>query len=675
MCLWCYHHILEEANKESLPARCPNCRSDYDQNKIQMQHIDAAALEEEKRKLREKDRSKGTALTPGLRSRGHLANMRVVQQNLVYAVGIPLEICTEEILRGNDFFGSFGKAVKISVNRSNQYASALAKHGPTGSAYVTFKRSEDALRCIKALDGAAWAGKPIKACFGTTKYCNAFLKGVPCNNPDCLYLHELADDDDCLTKEEVAAGLLPARFLAMGATNTFKPRLTIHQIPNAQTAAAQAAAAAAAAAGHSQAQITAAAAAAGGISRPVGMPQRPSSGLFLEAHSPTNQHDTASMNNDNAPSIVAPLGTTASWAAVSAAQSMPPPPPPPPPAVPSPANVVEWPELAGVSGMSAAQADDSSSYGRVEIPTTMAEQLAKAHTAPKQTARAQPAKKLLPLASPAKLKPLTRAPSLGRPASPSRDQSIVAGIQKLSVNGETGDLLAPGATRLAPPPGFPAASASLQPVKKVAPPPGFGRPSSPVCQHNSSDSISGFANGGSYYISSENGGVAPNSLTSQCSSSSSNNPNSNSSSSTNNNNHGIGGSRRERSRFAFAQEEGGSYGGSFSHDEGQRRVSQDPSAFLRSIFPGVNVNVTSGAAAERQQQSYSRSALIDSTPPLQHHLDAGGMPPGLALLKQLQGSGAPHAQLQQCTGFDDPAIMRASKVTEKPIIGMPYNGR
>lgn len=37
------------------------------------------------------------------------------------------------------------------------------------------------------------AGKTIKACFGTTKYCNAFLKGVPCNNHDCLYLHDIGE--------------------------------------------------------------------------------------------------------------------------------------------------------------------------------------------------------------------------------------------------------------------------------------------------------------------------------------------------------------------------------------------------------------------------------------------------------------------------------------------------
>jgi hypothetical protein len=271
-CLWCYHHILEEATKENLPARCPNCRSEYDQNKISMQHIDAEQLEEEKRKLKEKDKPKGVGGVTSRIPRAALTNVRVVQPNLVYAVGISMEICHEDTLKDAEFFGQFGKTVKISVNRSNQYASAMARHGPTGSAYVTFKRAEDALRCIKMIDGNLWRGKPVKACFGTTKYCNAFLKGVTCNNPDCLYLHELADDADCLTKEEVAAGLLPARFLAMGATNTFKPRLTINLIPNAQTAAAQAAAAAAAAAGQNSAAIQAAAAAAGGISRHVPPP-------------------------------------------------------------------------------------------------------------------------------------------------------------------------------------------------------------------------------------------------------------------------------------------------------------------------------------------------------------------------------------------------------------------
>lgn len=245
-CLWCYHQILEEAQKDSLPARCPNCRSEYDQNKISMQHIEEDKLEEEKLKL--KKGNKGALPGPGLdqgastgvkgkqpnyaSNKAHLANIRVVQPNLVYTVGLAMDICHEDVLKEPAYFGQFGKLVKISVNRTNQYVSSHAskQHGPTGSAYVTFKRPEDALKCIKQIDGETWKGRQVKACFGTTKYCNAFLKGVTCTNPECLYLHEFADDEDCLTKEEVAAGLLPVRFMAMGATNTFKPRLTIHNV-------------------------------------------------------------------------------------------------------------------------------------------------------------------------------------------------------------------------------------------------------------------------------------------------------------------------------------------------------------------------------------------------------------------------------------------------------------
>ena len=35
-------------------------------------------------------------------------------------------------------------------------------------------------------------------------YCFAFVRGQKCNNPDCLYLHQLAPKEDCFTKEEMS---------------------------------------------------------------------------------------------------------------------------------------------------------------------------------------------------------------------------------------------------------------------------------------------------------------------------------------------------------------------------------------------------------------------------------------------------------------------------------------
>ncbi|KAG4940682.1 hypothetical protein GYH30_044473 [Glycine max] len=42
-----------------------------------------------------------------------------------------------------------------------------------------------------------------KACFGTTKYCHAWLRNMPCSNPDCLYLHEIGSQEDSFTKYEI----------------------------------------------------------------------------------------------------------------------------------------------------------------------------------------------------------------------------------------------------------------------------------------------------------------------------------------------------------------------------------------------------------------------------------------------------------------------------------------
>ncbi|KAK9838613.1 hypothetical protein WJX84_011780, partial [Apatococcus fuscideae] len=90
----------------------------------------------------------------------------------------------------------------VSVSRNGLYGTPNAKYGPSGSAYVTYRRADDAERCIKNVHLSLWHGKTVKACFGTTKYCNAFLKGLPCNNSDCLYLHDVADDEASYTREE-----------------------------------------------------------------------------------------------------------------------------------------------------------------------------------------------------------------------------------------------------------------------------------------------------------------------------------------------------------------------------------------------------------------------------------------------------------------------------------------
>ena len=43
-------------------------------------------------------------------------NVRVVQRNLVYVVGLAMDICHEDVLKGADYFGQFGKVYKVLLH-------------------------------------------------------------------------------------------------------------------------------------------------------------------------------------------------------------------------------------------------------------------------------------------------------------------------------------------------------------------------------------------------------------------------------------------------------------------------------------------------------------------------------------------------------------------------------
>jgi len=45
---------------------------------------------------------------------GNSQSVRVVQRNLVYVVGLAMDICYEDVLRGSEYFGQFGKPIKVN---------------------------------------------------------------------------------------------------------------------------------------------------------------------------------------------------------------------------------------------------------------------------------------------------------------------------------------------------------------------------------------------------------------------------------------------------------------------------------------------------------------------------------------------------------------------------------
>ena len=196
---------MELAAKDDGKGKCPACRTPYDESTIRFEPPDPEELERsaaKKKKTKSRISSGGGpggggddnggggasenttgggggagAGGGGGASRRHLANVRVVQRNLVYVVGLTEKYCVESALRGNDLFGRFGRITKcqtapprhVDYVARNRYGANTPASELTGGAYITYASDDAARRCVAAVDGTRLDGKSLRACHGTTK--------------------------------------------------------------------------------------------------------------------------------------------------------------------------------------------------------------------------------------------------------------------------------------------------------------------------------------------------------------------------------------------------------------------------------------------------------------------------------------------------------------------------
>lgn len=210
ICQFCYNNIRSGPEQYN---RCPACRRPYDDESIEYNTVTPEDLKreqerkqrkEQERKQREREKNKEQThyALHGARDKKHLANMRVIQKNLVYVIGLNPSIPSEELqqmLRRDEFFGQYGKIQKIVINKRMN-----SSGHPGVGVYVTFARKEDAARCIAAVDGSMNDGKYLRAAYGTTKYCSSYLRGQNCPNPNCMFLHEPGEEADSFNKHSAS---------------------------------------------------------------------------------------------------------------------------------------------------------------------------------------------------------------------------------------------------------------------------------------------------------------------------------------------------------------------------------------------------------------------------------------------------------------------------------------
>lgn len=195
ICRFCWHRLRTDEN-----GLCPACRQPYPEDPVNFKPLtvsDVQKMKSEKKQKQQQQRIKSSE------SRKHLSSYRVLQKNLVYVVGLSARVADAEILKKAEYFGKYGRIMKVAVGSSS---SSNGPQSATCTAYVTYARYEDALRAIQSVNNALLDGRVVKASLGTTKYCSSFLRSVPCHKPECMYLHDVADNEVSFTKDDMHLG-------------------------------------------------------------------------------------------------------------------------------------------------------------------------------------------------------------------------------------------------------------------------------------------------------------------------------------------------------------------------------------------------------------------------------------------------------------------------------------
>ncbi|CCH44357.1 putative negative regulator of transcription [Wickerhamomyces ciferrii] len=210
VCQFCYNNIRQ--NPE-LNGKCPACRRTYDDESVEYKVVSQEEWKYEHSKQTRRDRERKQKEKEKKEheqaNRKHLAGMRVIQKNLVYVVGLNPSVASDElhtILRSDKYFGQYGKIQKIVINKRTPPAGVPQSHNQNlgFGVYVTFNKKEEATKCINAIDGTYIDGRPLKAAYGTTKYCSSYLRGQNCPNPNCMFLHEPGEEADSYTRQDLS---------------------------------------------------------------------------------------------------------------------------------------------------------------------------------------------------------------------------------------------------------------------------------------------------------------------------------------------------------------------------------------------------------------------------------------------------------------------------------------
>ncbi|GAA0150989.1 ubiquitin-protein ligase [Lithospermum erythrorhizon] len=130
ICVWCWHHIMDMAEKDHTEGRCPACRAPYNKEMIVGMTSNCGKLIGGMSVVKKKSQKGKNKTSEG---RNQLGNVRVIQRNLVYIVLLPLKLADDDLLQSKECFSQYGRVQKVSISWT---AAGSIQRNPNGTCSV-----------------------------------------------------------------------------------------------------------------------------------------------------------------------------------------------------------------------------------------------------------------------------------------------------------------------------------------------------------------------------------------------------------------------------------------------------------------------------------------------------------------------------------------------------------
>ena len=124
-------------------------------------------------------------------------NIRVLQRNTIYIIGLKKEHANNECLTSQKYFGQFGEIIKISIKKAAYHNKSDSRQ--YYSAYINYLDELSACLAIISVQSKHIKGMEIlRVSYATSNYCKFYTKKMVCRTKGCSYFHFKAAKSECV---------------------------------------------------------------------------------------------------------------------------------------------------------------------------------------------------------------------------------------------------------------------------------------------------------------------------------------------------------------------------------------------------------------------------------------------------------------------------------------------